>query len=69
MPSDPTDDTDPKQPPSYVLVGDQPTAQPSFRLASAMVGFNREFLSAYISAHSDPENYGKIMVLRLPPTP
>ena len=66
MPSDPTDDTNPKQPPSYVLVGDQQTAQPSFRLASAMVGFNREFLSAYISAHSDPENYGKIMVLRLP---
>ena len=39
---------------------------PSFRLTSAMVGFNREFLSAYISVHSDPENYGKITVLRLP---
>ena len=31
-----------------------------------MVGYNREFLSAYISAHSDPENYGKITVLQLP---
>ena len=65
-PSDPTDDTNPNQPPFYVLVGDQQTAKPSFRLASAMVGFNREFLSAYISAHSDPENYGKITVLQLP---
>ena len=54
------------QPPFYVLVGDQQTAEPSFRLASAMVGFNREFLSAYISAHSDPENYGKLTVLQLP---
>ena len=66
VPSDPTDDANPTQPPFYVLVGDQQTAKPSFRLASAMVGFNREFLSAYISAHSDPENYGKITVLQLP---
>ena len=66
VPSDPTNDTNPTQPPFYVLVGDQQTAQPSFRLATAMVGFNREFLSAYISAHSDPENYGKLTVLQLP---
>jgi uncharacterized membrane protein (UPF0182 family) len=31
-----------------------------------MVGYNREFLSAYISAQSDPENYGKLTVLQLP---
>ena len=49
-----------------MLVGDQQTAKPSFRLATAMVGYNREFLSAYISAHSDPENYGKLTVLQLP---
>jgi hypothetical protein len=66
VPSDPTDDTNPTQPPFYVLVGDQQTARPSFRLATAMVGYNREFLSAYISAHSDPENYGKLTVLQLP---
>jgi uncharacterized protein len=66
VPSDPTVDTNPTQPPAYVLVGDQQTAKPSFRLATAMVGYNREFLSAYISAHSDPENYGKITVLQLP---
>ncbi|MGH3678601.1 MAG: UPF0182 family protein, partial [Mycobacterium sp.] len=66
VPSDPTNDANPQQPPFYVLVGDQQTAKPSFRLATAMVGYNREFLSAYISAHSDPENYGKLTVLQLP---
>jgi uncharacterized membrane protein (UPF0182 family) len=66
VPSDPTDDTNPNQPPFYVLVGDEQTAKPSFRLASAMVGYNREFLSAYISAHSDPDDYGKLTVLQLP---
>ncbi|WP_330253569.1 UPF0182 family protein [Nocardia sp. NBC_00565] len=66
VPSDPTVDTNPHQPPFYVLLGDPDNAQPSFRLASAMVGFNREFLSAYVSAYSDPENYGKISIFQLP---
>lgn len=66
VPSDPTNDTNPTQPPFYVLVGDPATAQPSFRLATAMVGYNREFLAAHISADSDPDNYGKITVLQLP---
>ena len=66
VPSDPTDDTNPTQPPFYILVGDQQTAKPSFRLTTAMVGYNREFLSAYISARSDPEGYGKLTVLQLP---
>ena len=66
VPSDPTDDANPTQPPFYVLVGDRQTAKPSFRLATAMVGYNREFLSAYISARSDPEDYGKLTVLQLP---
>jgi uncharacterized membrane protein (UPF0182 family) len=66
VPSDPTDEANPTQPPFYVLVADQQTTKPSFRLATAMVGYNREFLSAYISAQSDPENYGKLTVLQLP---
>ncbi|MBP1159141.1 MULTISPECIES: UPF0182 family protein [unclassified Rhodococcus (in: high G+C Gram-positive bacteria)] len=66
VPSDPTVESNPYQMPFYVLVGDQATAEPSFRLASTMVGFRREFLSAYISAHSDPEDYGKLTVLELP---
>ncbi|WP_169823274.1 UPF0182 family protein, partial [Aldersonia kunmingensis] len=35
-------------------------------LTSAMVGYNREFLSAYISVKSDPDEYGKFTVLQLP---
>lgn len=66
VPSDPTDDTNLHQPPYYVLLGEEGTDQPSFRLSSAMVGFNREFLSAYLSAKSDPEGYGRITVLQLP---
>ncbi|MBF6191842.1 UPF0182 family protein [Nocardia sp. CDC186] len=66
VPSDPTVEANPHQPPFYVLVGDQTSAEPSFRLASAMVGYNREFLSAYVSARSDPEGYGKITVSQLP---
>ncbi|MFV9455367.1 UPF0182 family protein [Rhodococcus sp. NM-2] len=66
VPTNPTADTSGPQPPYYVLTGDRDTAQPSFRLTSAMVGFNREFLSAYLSVRSDPENYGRFEILRLP---
>ncbi|QNG20894.1 COG1615 family transporter [Rhodococcus triatomae] len=66
VPSDPTVEANPTQPPYYVLLGDRETTEPSFRLVSAMVGFNREFLSAYLSVESDPENYGRIEALRLP---
>jgi uncharacterized membrane protein (UPF0182 family) len=31
-----------------------------------MVGYSREFLSAYLSVKSDPEDYGKFTVLQLP---
>ena len=66
VPSDPTSDSTGEQPPYYLLVGDPQTAAPSFRLASAMVGFNREFLSAYLSVRSDPDGYGTIEILQLP---
>lgn len=66
VPTDPTNDDNPTQPPFYVLTGDAHSAAPSFRLASAMVGYNREFLAAYIFADSDPVNYGKITILQLP---
>jgi len=66
VPSDPTSDTTGAQPPYYVLVGDRDTNDPSFRLASAMVGFNREFLSSYLSVGSDPHDYGRMQILQLP---
>ncbi|MCX5044607.1 UPF0182 family protein [Aldersonia sp. NBC_00410] len=68
VPSDPTIDGGGgfNQPPYYVLLGDPKTGKPSFNLTSAMVGYNREFLSAYISVKSDPDEYGKFTVLQLP---
>ncbi|MBD0322960.1 MAG: UPF0182 family protein, partial [Aldersonia sp.] len=68
VPSDPTVDGGGglNQPPYYVLLGDPETGEPSFNLTSAMVGYNREFLSAYISVKSDPDGYGEFTVLQLP---
>jgi uncharacterized membrane protein (UPF0182 family) len=57
-----------QQPPYYILAGD-PTGNPNavqFQLTSALVSLQREFLSAYVTARSDPANYGKISVLTLP---
>ncbi|WP_051090901.1 UPF0182 family protein [Smaragdicoccus niigatensis] len=68
VPDDPTvdgGDAGP-QPPYYVLMGDQKSGKPVFNLTSAMVGFNRPYLSAYIMASSDPATYGKLTVLQLP---
>ncbi|MBF6216145.1 UPF0182 family protein [Nocardia puris] len=67
VPSDPTTEGGNfNQPPYYVLLGDKETNKPVFNLTSAMVGYNRQFLSAYISVRSDPEDYGKFTILRLP---
>ncbi|MBU3066519.1 UPF0182 family protein [Nocardia sp. NEAU-G5] len=68
VPSDPTSDapTSASQPPYYVLKGNSDTGQPSFDLTSAMTGYKRQFLSAYISVSSDPVDYGKFTVLVLP---
>ncbi len=59
------------QPPYYILAG-RPTADgqsesPTFQLSSALVFRNRDILSAYVTASSDPDTYGKITVLQLPP--
>ncbi|HXV92569.1 MAG TPA: UPF0182 family protein [Pseudonocardia sp.] len=58
------------QPPYYILAGppgELGQATPTFQLTSALVFQNRQFLSAYMSASSDPETYGEITVLQLPP--
>lgn len=67
VPADPTvEGATASQPPYYVLLGDPKTGKPVFNLTSAMVGYNRQFLSAYISVRSDPEGYGKFRILQLP---
>lgn len=58
------------QPPYYLLAGEpggEASGAPSFQLTSALVFQNRDILSAYMSASSDPETYGQITVLQLPP--
>jgi uncharacterized protein len=72
VPSDPTVQgagAEAAQPPYYVLAG-QPGAQgastPSFQITSALVFNNRQIMSAYVSASSDPKTYGQITVLKLP---
>ncbi len=68
VPTDPTveGNTNLNQPPYYVLAADPTTGTTSFQLTSALVGLNRQFLSAYVTASSNPNSYGKITVLRLP---
>lgn len=68
VPSDPTESQNAiDQPPYYILAGPPDgTGSAEFQLTSALVSLRREFLSAYVSVSSDPENYGKIRVLELP---
>lgn len=54
------------QPPYYVLAGLPGQEGASFQLTSALVSRARQFLSAYVSASSDPTSYGKLTVLELP---
>jgi uncharacterized membrane protein (UPF0182 family) len=54
------------QPPYYLMAGLPGQQGATFQLTSALVQLRREFLSAYVSASSEPENYGKITVLQLP---
>jgi uncharacterized membrane protein (UPF0182 family) len=54
------------QPPYYILSGLPQQDGPTFQLTSALVSRARQFLSAYVSVSSDPQNYGKMTVLELP---
>jgi uncharacterized membrane protein (UPF0182 family) len=66
IPGDPTQDTNQNQPPYYILAQRPGDNRASFQLTSALNAFERDNLSAFISASSDPETYGQIQVLRLP---
>jgi uncharacterized membrane protein (UPF0182 family) len=54
------------QPPYYLLAGLPDEEGATFQLTSGLVSRARQFLSAYVSASSDPATYGKITVLELP---
>ena len=64
VPTDPTKNTQDAQPPYYILAQRPGDERASFQLTSALNAFNRENLSSFISASSDPETYGQIQVLR-----
>ncbi len=69
VPDDPTVDNNNgrlPQPPYYVQAADPVSGASSFQLTSALVGLKREFLSAYMTASSNPDTYGQITVLTLP---
>lgn len=53
------------QPPYYQQIQLPEHDATSFQLTSALTGFDRPFLQAYVAADSDPENYGKLTVLRV----
>ncbi len=66
IPDDPTRNTEEDQPPYYILAQRPRTNDATFQLTSALNAFQRDNLSAFVSASSDPETYGRIQVLRLP---
>jgi uncharacterized membrane protein (UPF0182 family) len=66
VPDDPTQDTQDAQPPYYILAQRPGDDGATFQLTSALNAFNRENLSSFVSASSDPDTYGKIQVLQLP---
>ncbi len=66
IPGDPTSDPSLPQPPYYLQVRLPGMESSQFELTSVLTGYAREFMSAYLSAASDPEDYGKLTVLRLP---
>lgn len=68
VPLDPNPTASSYQPPYYIVAKDVAANDNSaaFQLTSAMNRFRRDFLAAYISASSDPKNYGKLTVLTIP---
>jgi len=68
VPNDPTETAaTAAQPPYYLEIALPGESKPQFMLTSAMTWFQREYISAYITAGSDPGQYGKITVQQLPP--
>ena len=54
------------QPAYYVLSGSPNSSSASFQLTSPLTFLGRDFMAAYVTAASDPKNYGQITVLQLP---
>ena len=68
VPNDPTvsEAVQAPQPPYYLQIKLPGSTKSEFQLTSVLTGFQREFMSAYVAASSDPDTYGQLTVLRLP---
>jgi len=55
-----------QQPPYYLLAQVPGQPEPTFQLTSSLTALRRQNLAAWVSASSDPRDYGKLTVLRLP---
>ncbi|MFI5614595.1 UPF0182 family protein [Amycolatopsis sp. NPDC051903] len=75
VPQDPTEDGSAttaaanvaNQPGYYVLADAAGEGTPTFQLTSGLTGLQRQYLASWMSVSSDPQDYGTIRVLRLPP--
>ena len=70
VPADPTNEQADRQgldqPPYYFVAAGPDDKRPSFQLTSVMTRLNRPILGAYMTASSDPEDYGRITLRTLP---
>ncbi|GAA4683084.1 UPF0182 family protein [Gordonia humi] len=67
VPSDPVaDDSNLPQPPYYFTAASPNNDKPSFQLTSVTTPLRRQNLAAYITAASDPDDYGKLTVKMTP---
>ncbi|ADG98591.1 protein of unknown function UPF0182 [Segniliparus rotundus DSM 44985] len=60
------------QPPYYMVASDPDPAhqgRASFQLTTVMTPQNQQYLAAHIAVASDPDDYGKIYIKQLPPSP
>ena len=62
---DPNSDTA-NQPPYYVYAQAPGQDKPTFQITSALTPLARQYLAAWMTVSSDPEDYGKMTVLKLP---
>lgn len=56
----------PKQPAYYIMAQAPGQDKPTFQLMSSLVALRRQYLAAWVSVSSEPEDYGTIRVLKLP---
>ncbi|EHR59801.1 UPF0182 family protein [Saccharomonospora cyanea] len=62
---DPNSDTA-NQPPYYIYAQAPGQDEPTFQITSALTPLARQYLAAWVTVSSEPDDYGKMTVLKLP---